>query len=59
MRATKTVTLALDNDSDGAAPPGDRLQYQIVLVNAGNAAATGVVFNDTPDVNSPLVAWGR
>ncbi len=55
LRAKKTVTLALDNDCDGDISPGDRLQYQIVIVNAGNSAATGVVFNDTPDVNSPLV----
>ena len=55
LQAEKTVTLAIDRDLNGDPSPGDRLEYQIVIVNRGNAAATGVVLNDTPDLESPLV----
>jgi len=56
LRATKSVTLFADNDLNGVSSPGDDLRYEVSISNAGNAAATGVVFSDTPDGNSPLVA---
>ena len=55
LRAEKTATLGSDNDFDGVPSPGDRLDYHVVIVNAGNAAATGVVFDDAPDPNTALV----
>ncbi|HUP23361.1 MAG TPA: DUF11 domain-containing protein, partial [Thermoanaerobaculia bacterium] len=40
---------------DGGASPGDTLLYTIVVTNEGDAAASGVVFTDTPDANTDLV----
>ena len=55
LRAKKSATLFIDSDLDGDSSPGDRLRYEVSIVNVGNSAATGVVFNDTPDTSSPLV----
>ncbi|HSH02305.1 MAG TPA: hypothetical protein VLL52_07280 [Anaerolineae bacterium] len=51
----KTDLLWVDNDSDGVPSPGDILLYQLKIRNTGNSAATGVVFTDTPDVNTTLI----
>jgi uncharacterized repeat protein (TIGR01451 family) len=58
LRATNTDALVVDNDGDGQAGPGDTLQYTVLLANpadAFEAAATGVIFSDTPDLNTTLV----
>jgi uncharacterized repeat protein (TIGR01451 family) len=55
VTATKTAALAVDRNGNGQADPGDTLAYTVVLVNSGGAAATGVVFSDTPDPNTALV----
>lgn len=55
LRAEKVAVLVADNDLNGVPSPGDRLQYNITILNIGNAAATGVVFNDIPDPNTALV----
>ncbi|HEX2831592.1 MAG TPA: hypothetical protein VHW00_01175 [Thermoanaerobaculia bacterium] len=34
---------------------GDTIHYTIAITNSGNGAATGVVFDDTPDANTELV----
>jgi uncharacterized repeat protein (TIGR01451 family) len=51
----KRDTLLSDNDGDGAPSPGDTLLYEIEVTNSGSAAATDVVFTDTPDPNTTLV----
>jgi uncharacterized repeat protein (TIGR01451 family) len=56
LNATKTYDLIDDADGDGVVSPGDTLLYTVTIVNVGDAAATGVVFTDTPDANTTLVA---
>jgi len=56
LNATKTDELINDADGDGYADPGDTLLYTVTIVNVGDTVATGVVFTDTPDVNTRLVA---
>jgi uncharacterized repeat protein (TIGR01451 family) len=51
----KQDSLYLDVDGNGAADPGDILQYVAEIRNEGNATATGVTFNDTVDVNTTLL----
>ena len=53
---TKTDILTTDVNGDGAAGEGDTITYVVVIENAGNATATNVVFSDTPDPNTALVA---
>ncbi|MBX3052028.1 MAG: DUF11 domain-containing protein [Caldilineaceae bacterium] len=55
LEATKQDTLAVDADGDGIPSPGDTLLYQVTIHNSGNIAATGIVFDDTPDANTTLV----
>ncbi len=54
--ATKRSNLVVDNNSDGVVNPSDVLQYTIRIVNSGPADALDVVFTDTPDANTTLVA---
>jgi uncharacterized repeat protein (TIGR01451 family) len=56
LTADKVAVLFTDADGDGQPSPGDTLLYQITIANSGNAAATGLTFNDTPDPNTTLVA---
>ncbi|MGZ5460517.1 MAG: DUF7507 domain-containing protein [Thermoanaerobaculia bacterium] len=56
VTATKDDALLADADSDGLADPGDTLRYTIVITNNGTGDATSVVFNDTPDPNTTVVA---
>jgi len=56
LSATKRDSLFADNDGDGVVSPGDTLLYTVTIVNSGNAGATNVVFQDTPDANTSLVA---
>ena len=55
LRATKQDALTVDADNNDAPSPGDTVQYTVVVRNDGNIAATGVIFDDTPDGNSTLV----
>ena len=55
IAASKTVSMVLDADANDIPSPGDVLLYQVTVANRGNAAATGVTFNDTPDANAPLI----
>lgn len=55
LEAEKTDGLFLDGDGNGIPSPGDTLLYEVIIVNSGNAAVTGVTFNDSPDPNTTLV----
>ncbi|MCP3961614.1 MAG: DUF11 domain-containing protein [bacterium] len=55
LSALKTATLAADNDGDGSVSPGDRVRYQILLVNAGQGAAAGVTVTDPVPQHTTLV----
>jgi len=54
--AAKNDTLLIDADGDGFVSSGDTILYEIIIWNEGTADATGVVFTDTPDPNTTLVA---
>jgi uncharacterized repeat protein (TIGR01451 family) len=56
MQLIKIATLVKDADGDGLVGPGDTIKYAATLTNVGSAAATGVTFSDTPDINTALVA---
>lgn len=56
ISATKTDALEVDVDNDGQADPGDTLSYTVTVTNDGTADATAVMFSDTPDANTALVA---
>ncbi|MFK7958154.1 MAG: beta strand repeat-containing protein [Lysobacterales bacterium] len=56
IEASKTDVLSLDADNNGVASPGDTLTYIVTISNSGNAAAAGITFSDTPDINTTLVA---
>ncbi|MCX6032418.1 MAG: carboxypeptidase regulatory-like domain-containing protein [Chloroflexi bacterium] len=45
----------IDADSSGGVSPGDTLKYQVVITNGANTAYN-VLYNDTPDPNTTLVA---
>lgn len=51
----KQDSLYLDVDGNGAASPGDILQYIAEIRNEGNATATNVTFSDTVDANTILM----
>jgi uncharacterized repeat protein (TIGR01451 family) len=51
----KQDSLYLDVDGNGAASPGDILQYVAEIRNEGNATATAVTFSDTVDANTILL----
>jgi len=55
LEAQKRDELIIDADGNGVPSPGDTLLYVISIINSGNGAATGVTFNDTPDLNTTLV----
>ena len=52
---SKFDMILIDADRNLLLSPGDSLQYDIQLVNAGNANAAGVVVTDAPDPNTTLV----
>ena len=56
LDASKRATLLVDADGNGAPSPGDTLLYNITLINSGNQATTGLVYDDTPDPYTTLVA---
>ena len=56
LSVTKRATLDVDQDGDGLADPGDIIRYEIEIENSGNQDAGAVVFTDTPDANTTIVA---
>jgi uncharacterized repeat protein (TIGR01451 family) len=56
VTATKTAALQVDADSDGQADAGETIRYTITITNSGSGDALGVMFNDTPDANTDLIA---
>lgn len=55
INSTKQDSLLVDADNNGVVSLGDTLLYRIIVANTGNAGATDVVFNDTPDANTTLI----
>ena len=55
LTSFKSDTVAIDQDGNGIINPGDRLEYEIIIANQGNTAATGVIFDDTPGLYTTLV----
>jgi uncharacterized repeat protein (TIGR01451 family) len=55
ITASKVAKLFVDADNNHVTSPGDTLVYQITIQNTGNAAETGMKFNDIPDINTRLV----
>ena len=55
LAGSKTVTLAIDADTNGTPSPGDTLQYQVTVTNSGNIGTTSAALSDTPDANTTLV----
>lgn len=56
LALTKRDLLVGDVGGDGAASPGDRLLYQLVVTNDGNREATGAVLRDLLPVEVAVVA---
>jgi len=54
--AQKTVSMAVDNNSNGLVDPGDVLLYTLTVHNPGTAPATGVVLTDDVPANTIYVA---
>src|SRR6266481_4613186 len=55
---TATNRDAFPNHGDGKAHEGDTITYSLVVTNNGNTDATGVVFNDTVDLNTSTLVPG-
>lgn len=55
LDAFKRDSVLVDEDGDGIPGPGDVLVYNITILNAGNKAATNVLFTDAPDPNTALI----
>ncbi|MEO7910365.1 MAG: hypothetical protein ABIV47_12015, partial [Roseiflexaceae bacterium] len=56
LAAEKSVILYVDANNNAVPSVGDTLLYVVTIANIGNVPATGVVYNDTPDVITTLVA---
>jgi uncharacterized repeat protein (TIGR01451 family) len=56
LSAVKYATLLIDADGDGRVGPGDAVRYLVVIGNGGHGDAENVVFTDTPDAHTALVA---
>jgi uncharacterized repeat protein (TIGR01451 family)/fimbrial isopeptide formation D2 family protein len=56
LAAIKSALLVVDPDLNLTASPGDTLEYAITVTNTGDAADSAVVFTDTLDPNTTLVA---
>src|SRR5688572_5425022 len=54
--ATKVDTLINDVDGDGVADPGDTIGYTVTITNGSGIDMTNVVYTDTIDANTTLVA---
>jgi hypothetical protein len=55
LTATKADAF-IGGDGDGKADPGETIEYTVTIPNTGTTAATGVVYDDTIDPNTTLVA---
>ncbi|MBK7541480.1 MAG: DUF11 domain-containing protein [Candidatus Competibacteraceae bacterium] len=53
---SKTVSLAVDANGNGAADPGDALQYSIVLTNTSASPVNNVTLSDSIPANTEYVA---
>lgn len=53
--ALKRDRIAIDQNGNSLADPGDTLEYTVVINNTGGGAALGLTFADTPDANTALV----
>jgi uncharacterized repeat protein (TIGR01451 family) len=53
---TKRDRLVEEIIEDQIAGPGDVVEYEVLVTNNGNQAATGLVLDDRPDANTTLVA---
>ncbi|MFC2000655.1 beta strand repeat-containing protein, partial [Chloroflexota bacterium] len=56
LTATKTWVLLTDADGNDEPSPGDTLGYEVTISNSGNTVVTGIIFSDTPDRNTALMA---
>ena len=56
MAFQKQDLLYIDADEDGFVSNGDTLLYVLTLHNSGTTAVTGITLEDTPDVNTKLIA---
>lgn len=55
LRAFKTVALGVDADGSRTLSTGDSLRYDVEITNHSQSTVTGVVFEDTVDVNTTIV----
>ena len=55
LSLTKEDLLFIDADRNFVVTPGDTIFYRMTIRNDGNAPATGVVLEDTPDPNTKLI----
>jgi uncharacterized repeat protein (TIGR01451 family) len=55
LNAGNVATIVNDVNHNRIPDPGDSIGYTVTIKNIGTVAATNVVFNDTPDINAPLV----
>jgi uncharacterized repeat protein (TIGR01451 family) len=56
LRAVKQDFLSEDKDNDGRASAGDIVLYRIEIVNEGTRAALGVIYQDSVDIHTSLIA---
>ncbi|MCB9138413.1 MAG: DUF11 domain-containing protein [Caldilineaceae bacterium] len=56
LAITKTDRLVNDGNGNGIPSPGETLGYTVEIKNQGQAPATNIVFLDTPDTSTALVA---
>jgi uncharacterized repeat protein (TIGR01451 family) len=56
LTAEKRAILYTDANGNGVPSVNDTILYVITIANSGTISATGVVYNDTPDIITTLVA---
>jgi LPXTG-site transpeptidase (sortase) family protein len=54
--ANKTDALFTDQNNNNLVEPGDVIRYTVMITNNGDGDASDVLFADTPDANTTLVA---
>lgn len=55
LNVQKRVLLAVDNNGDGLASPGDRLAYAVTIINNGSAATQNARFSDVIPSQTSLI----